>query len=64
MTELSREFSSILDLDELLKRIAASVRSLIEYDSFGIFLSMRRMICCGRGSARAMTSAWISGTFR
>ena len=38
MTELSREFSSILDLDELLKRIAASVRSLIEYDSFGIFL--------------------------
>ena len=38
MTELSREFSSILDLDELLKRIAASVRVLINYDAFGIFL--------------------------
>ena len=38
LAELSREFSSILDLDELLKRIAASVRTLINYDSFGIFL--------------------------
>jgi sigma-B regulation protein RsbU (phosphoserine phosphatase) len=38
MAELSREFSSILDLDELLKRIAESVRSLIAYDAFGIFL--------------------------
>jgi sigma-B regulation protein RsbU (phosphoserine phosphatase) len=38
MSELSREFSSILDLDELLKRIAASVRVLINYDAFGIFL--------------------------
>lgn len=38
MAELSREFSSILDLDELLKRIAASVRVLINYDAFGIFL--------------------------
>ncbi len=38
MSELSREFSSILDLDELLKRIAESVRTLIAYDAFGIFL--------------------------
>ncbi|MEO5922652.1 MAG: GAF domain-containing SpoIIE family protein phosphatase [Bryobacteraceae bacterium] len=38
MAELSREFSSILDLDELLKRIAESVRTLINYDAFGIFL--------------------------
>jgi phosphoserine phosphatase RsbU/P len=38
MAELSREFSSILDLDELLKRIAESVRTLITYDAFGIFL--------------------------
>ena len=38
MTELSREFSSILDLDELLTRIAASVRGLIHYDAFAIFL--------------------------
>jgi phosphoserine phosphatase RsbU/P len=38
LTDLSREFSSILDLDELLKRIAGSVRSLMNYDAFGIFL--------------------------
>lgn len=38
LAELSREFSSILDLDDLLKRIASSVRTLIAYDSFGIFL--------------------------
>ncbi|MEO8096110.1 MAG: GAF domain-containing protein [Acidobacteriota bacterium] len=38
MADMSREFSSILDLDELLKRIAASVRVLINYDAFGIFL--------------------------
>lgn len=38
LMELSHEFSSILDLDELLKRIAASVRGLINYDAFGIFL--------------------------
>ena len=38
LADLSREFSSILDLDELLKRIATSVRSLINYDAFGIYL--------------------------
>lgn len=38
LADLSREFSSILDVDELLKRIAASVRSLINYDAFGIYL--------------------------
>ncbi len=38
LMELSYEFGSILDLDELLKRIAASVRRLINYDAFGIFL--------------------------
>jgi sigma-B regulation protein RsbU (phosphoserine phosphatase) len=39
LADLSREFSSILDVDELLKRIAASVRVLINYDAFGIFLA-------------------------
>jgi len=34
----SREFSSILDLDELLKKIAASVRGLIQFDAFSIYL--------------------------
>jgi sigma-B regulation protein RsbU (phosphoserine phosphatase) len=38
LARLSPEFSSILDLDELLKKIADAVRSLILYDSFNIFL--------------------------
>ena len=38
LSQLSREFGAILDLDELLKRIAASVRELIPYDAFAIFL--------------------------
>jgi sigma-B regulation protein RsbU (phosphoserine phosphatase) len=35
---LSQEFSSILDLDELLGKIAATVRVLINYDAFSIYL--------------------------
>jgi phosphoserine phosphatase RsbU/P len=35
---LSQEFSSILDLDELLGKIAATIRALINYDAFSIFL--------------------------
>jgi sigma-B regulation protein RsbU (phosphoserine phosphatase) len=38
LARLSPEFSSILDLDELLKKIADAVRMLIRYDSFNIFL--------------------------
>jgi len=38
LADLSREFSSILDLDEILRKIATSVRSLINYDAFGIYL--------------------------
>jgi sigma-B regulation protein RsbU (phosphoserine phosphatase) len=38
LSNLSQEFSSILDLDELLGKIAATVRTLINYDSFSIFL--------------------------
>lgn len=38
LAHLSQEFSSILDLDELLGRIAAATRSLINYDAFSIFL--------------------------
>ena len=36
LTELSREISSILSLDELLRRIATAVRNLIAYDAFAI----------------------------
>lgn len=38
LAQLSQEFSSILDLDELLGKIAASVRTLINYDAFSILL--------------------------
>jgi sigma-B regulation protein RsbU (phosphoserine phosphatase) len=38
LTHVSQEFSSILDLDELLRHIAEAVRSLIDYDAFSILL--------------------------
>jgi sigma-B regulation protein RsbU (phosphoserine phosphatase) len=38
LTELTKEFSTILDLDTLLEKIAASVRQLIQYDGFIIWL--------------------------
>jgi phosphoserine phosphatase RsbU/P len=38
LSRISHEFSSILDLDELLSKIASSVRTLINYDAFSILL--------------------------
>src|SRR5271155_2769169 len=38
LAHLSQEFSSILDLDELLGKIAATIRTLINYDAFSIYL--------------------------
>jgi len=38
LVHLSQEFSNILDLDELLGKIAGTVRALINYDAFSIFL--------------------------
>ncbi len=38
LSRVSNEFSSILDLDELLKKVASSVRGLINYDAFSILL--------------------------
>ncbi|MDP3000985.1 MAG: SpoIIE family protein phosphatase [Bryobacterales bacterium] len=38
LTHVSQEFSSILDLDELLRHIAEAVRALIAYDAFSILL--------------------------
>ncbi len=38
LARLSQEFSSILDLDELLGKIAATIRVLIDYDAFSIYL--------------------------
>ena len=36
LANISREFSSILDLNELLGKIASTVRELIDYDAFNI----------------------------
>ncbi len=38
LSRISHEFASILDLDELLGKIAETVRSLINYDAFSILL--------------------------
>lgn len=38
LSELTKEFSTILDLDSLLEKIAAGVRNLIHYDGFGVLL--------------------------
>jgi sigma-B regulation protein RsbU (phosphoserine phosphatase) len=45
LTHISREFSSILDLNELLKRIAESLKTLIDYDAFSILLLDRSRNC-------------------
>ncbi|HZS54758.1 MAG TPA: SpoIIE family protein phosphatase [Bryobacteraceae bacterium] len=48
LAHLSHEFSSILDIDELLTKIAITVRALISFDAFTIFLieEDRRMLTC------------------
>lgn len=38
LSRVSQEFSSILDLDDLLRKLAAIIRSLINYDAFSILL--------------------------
>ena len=48
LAHLSQEFSSILDLDELLTKIAVTIRALINFDAFSIFLvnEEKRMLTC------------------
>lgn len=48
LAHLSQEFSSILDLDELLTKVAVTVRALINFDAFSIFLvnTQRRLLQC------------------
>ncbi len=48
LTHLSQEFSSILDIDELLTKIAVTVRGLINFDAFSIFLvdEERKLLRC------------------
>jgi sigma-B regulation protein RsbU (phosphoserine phosphatase) len=38
LVHLSHEFSSILEVDELLGKIAGTIRSLINYDAFSVYL--------------------------
>jgi sigma-B regulation protein RsbU (phosphoserine phosphatase) len=38
LARVSQEFSSILDLDDLLRKLAEIIRSLINYDAFSILL--------------------------
>ena len=38
LAHLSHEFSSILDIDELLGKIAGTIRALINFDAFSVFL--------------------------
>lgn len=48
LAHLSQEFSSILDIDELLTKIAVTIRALINFDSFSIYLVQeeRKMLSC------------------
>ncbi|MCU1338767.1 MAG: serine phosphatase [Bryobacterales bacterium] len=53
LAHLSREFGAILDLDELLTKIAAATRALITYDAFSVFLvDNERSILRNRFSVR------------
>jgi sigma-B regulation protein RsbU (phosphoserine phosphatase) len=45
LTHVSQEFSSILDLNELLRRIADAIKILIRYDAFSILLVDRERQC-------------------
>ena len=38
LSELTKEFSAILDLDTLMEKIASGVRNLIQYDGFSLLL--------------------------
>jgi phosphoserine phosphatase RsbU/P len=48
LAHLSQEFSSILDIDELLSKIASTVHALISFDAFSVFLvdTDRKLLRC------------------
>jgi sigma-B regulation protein RsbU (phosphoserine phosphatase) len=53
LSRISHEFSSILDVDELLSKIASSVRGLINYDAFSILtVDAERKVLRHRSSLR------------
>lgn len=49
LSHLSQEFSSILDLNELLRQIADAIKMLIKYDAFSILLVDRERQCLRHG---------------
>ncbi|HEX4770979.1 MAG TPA: SpoIIE family protein phosphatase [Bryobacteraceae bacterium] len=48
LAHLSQEFSSILDLDELLTKVGVTIRALINFDAFSIFMvnDERKVLQC------------------
>jgi sigma-B regulation protein RsbU (phosphoserine phosphatase) len=53
LANLSQEFSSILDLDELLSKIAKTIHALVAFDAFSILLlDARRKVLTHRFSER------------
>lgn len=48
LAHVSQELSSILDIDELLSKVAVTIRALINFDAFSIFLvdNERRLLRC------------------
>lgn len=48
LAHLSREFSSILDVDELLTKVATTVHTFVSFDAFSIFLvdEEQRLLRC------------------
>ena len=65
LSHLSQEFSSILDLDELLGKIANASCTLWSPSTRSASCWwIRKQRCSGTASASATTSAWISTTFR
>lgn len=48
LAHLSQEFSSILEIDELLTKISGTIRALINFDAFSIFLvdDERKLLRC------------------
>lgn len=53
LTSVSQEFSSILALDELMRKVAEIVRQLVNYDAFSVFvLDRERQLLRNRFSIR------------
>ena len=64
LSRISNEFASILDIDELLSKVASSVRGLINYDAFSILLvDEAQQVFSGIVSASVTISGSISTTF-